>query len=161
MRAHGLDAPASPPIVGGFTEVGGAEAMESLLENGRCPAAVVCANDEMAIGVLRILRAARLSVPTDVAVTGFDDIASARHLRPALTTVHQPMRDVGQLAVETLLARIADAQARRRSVVLPTEPRIRRSCGCGVRTAATKATRPSTSKRTTTTQPSTRTRKRP
>ncbi len=141
MRAHGLEAPSSPTIVGGFTEVGGAVAMETLLADGQRPAAIVCANDEMAIGALGALRAAKVSVPTDVAVTGFDDIASARHLRPALTTVHQPMRDVGQLAVEMLLARIADPQARRRSVVLPTEPRFRRSCGCGVRTATTNATR--------------------
>jgi LacI family transcriptional regulator len=153
MRAHGLRDPASPTVVGGFTEVGGAEAMAALLAANRRPQAIVCANDEMAIGSLRVLRAAKLAVPADVAVTGFDDIASARHIRPALTTVHQPMRDVGQQAVEMLLARIADPQARRRAVVLPTEPRIRRSCGCGVRTA-------STNPRQTTKQPSTRTRKR-
>ncbi len=133
-----------PRAVGGFTEVGGADAMADLLADGQQPHAVVCANDEMAIGALRVLRAAKIAVPHDVAITGFDDIASARHHRPALTTVHQPMRDVGQLAVELLLARIADPQARRQTVVLPTEPRFRRSCGCGVRTAAQPVKQPST-----------------
>ena len=65
--------------------------------------------------------------------TGFDDIASARHVRPPLTTVRQPMRDLGEQAVRVLLDRLADPGAPRRSVVFPTELVIRRSCGCSGR----------------------------
>jgi LacI family transcriptional regulator, galactose operon repressor len=142
VRAHGLPEPPSPTVVGGFTEHGGAEAMRTLLADGRRPAAVVCANDEMAIGALRVLRAAKIAVPAAIAVTGFDDIATARHIRPALTTVRQPMREVGKLAVEMLLSRIAEPIAPRRAVVLATEPRVRRSCGCGVRASTTRNRQP-------------------
>ena len=65
------------------------------------PRAIVFGNDEMAIGGLAVLRRHKLRVPADVAVTGFDDIATGRHVRPALTTVRQPMRDIGEIAVRT------------------------------------------------------------
>ena len=90
----------------------------------------MCGNDEMAIGALIALRAGRLRVPADVAVTGFDDIAAAHHVRPGLTTVRQPMRELGEQSVRMLLGRIADPAAPRQSVTLPTRTVIRRSCGC-------------------------------
>jgi len=143
LRDHGLPAPRNPDAEGGFTEVGGIRAVTALLAQREAPRAVVCGNDEMAIGALSVLRGAKLAVPSDVAVTGFDDIASGRHVRPALTTVRQPMRDVGDLAVRMLLERIVAPDAKRRTVVLPTGLMVRRSCGCGARTTtrrpATKA----------------------
>ncbi len=87
----------------------------------------------MAIGGLAVLRRHKLRVPGDVAVTGFDDIATGRHVRPALTTVRQPMRDIGEIAVRTLLDRLADPDARRVTAVLPTELVVRASCGCSTR----------------------------
>ena len=136
LREAGLPVPAAPAAVGGFTEPGGRQAVAELLASGRRPRAIVCGNDEMAIGALSALRAARLRVPADVAVTGFDDISAARHLRPALTTVRQPMRELGERAVRLLHARIADPDAPRQSAVLPTSAVIRRSCGCGARRGA-------------------------
>jgi LacI family transcriptional regulator len=130
LRRADLPAPDAPAAAGGFTETGGRQAVAALLASGRRPQAIVCGNDEMAIGALTALRAARLRVPADVAVTGFDNIAAARHLRPALSTVRQPMRELGDQAVRILLDRIADPSSPRRSVVLPTEVVIRRSCGC-------------------------------
>jgi LacI family transcriptional regulator len=108
-----------------------------LLAEGRAPRAIVCGNDEMAIGALTALRAGRLRVPADVAVSGFDDIAPAHHVRPALTTVRQPMRELGERSVQMLLARIADPAGPRQSVVLPTKTVIRRSCGCSTRSPRT------------------------
>jgi LacI family transcriptional regulator len=130
LREAGLAVPGGPDASGGFTEAGGRQAVAALLAGGRRPQAIVCGNDEMAIGALTALRAARLRVPADVAVTGFDDISAAHHVRPALTTVRQPMRELGERSVRMLLARISDPAAPRRSVVLPTETVIRRSCGC-------------------------------
>lgn len=130
LRQAGLPAQEAPVASGGFTEAGGRQAVAELLASGRRPQAIVCGNDEMAIGALGALRAARLRVPADVAVTGFDDIAAARHARPALSTVRQPMRELGEQSVRMLLARISDPAAPRHSVVLPTEAVIRRSCGC-------------------------------
>ena len=91
----------------------------------------------MAIGGLGVLRRHKLRVPGDVAVTGFDDIATGRHVRPTLTTVRQPMRDIGETAVRTLLARLADRDAARHTAVLPTELVVlRASCGCSTRGGA-------------------------
>jgi LacI family transcriptional regulator len=130
LRQADLPAPGEPAATGGFTEADGRQAVGALLAAGRRPRAIVCGNDEMAIGALTALRASRLRVPADVAVTGFDDIAAARHVRPALTTVRQPMRALGEQSVRLLLGRISDPAAPRQSVVLPTEVVIRRSCGC-------------------------------
>ena len=130
LRQAGLPVPGEPAATGGFTEAGGLQAVAAMLAGGRTPRAIVCGNDEMAIGALIALRARRLRVPADVAVTGFDDIAAAHHLRPGLTTVRQPMRELGEQSVQVLLSRIADQAAPRQSVMLPTRTVIRRSCGC-------------------------------
>jgi LacI family transcriptional regulator len=141
LHQANLPVPGEPAATGGFTEAGGRQAVATLLSEGRSPRAIVCGNDEMAIGALAALRAKRLRVPADVAVTGFDNIATTRHVRPALTTVRQPMRELGERAVGMLLARIADPAAPRLSAVLPTEAVIRRSCGCRGRSASTVSAR--------------------
>jgi LacI family transcriptional regulator len=129
LALAGLPVPDAPAADGGFTEAGGEHAARSMLAE-RAPRAIVCGNDEMAIGALSALRAARLRVPADVAVTGFDDIAATRHVRPGVTTVHQPMRELGERAVQVLLGRLADATMPPFTVMLPTEVVIRSSCGC-------------------------------
>jgi LacI family transcriptional regulator len=136
LAAADIPTPKAPSAEGGFTAAGGARAVRGLLAAGPAPRAIVFGNDEMAIGALGVLREAKLRVPADVAITGFDDIASARHVRPTLTTVKQPMRDLGECAIRVLLERVAKPDAPRRSVVLPTQVVIRRSCGCDVRAAA-------------------------
>jgi LacI family transcriptional regulator len=134
MAAAGLPTATKPEVYGGFTETGGARAVEELLAARRTPPrAIVFGNDEMAIGGLGVLRRHKLRVPGDVAVTGFDDIAAGRHTRPALTTVRQPMRDIGETAVRTLVQRLADRAAPRHTAVLPTELVLRASCGCSAR----------------------------
>ena len=97
---------------------------------GEMPDAIVCANDQMAIGAMRELQAAGLRVPGDIAVTGFDDILLGALLAPPLTTVHQPMRLLGERACALLLDRIADPSRPRRVERLPTELIVRESCGC-------------------------------
>ncbi|HYK67463.1 MAG TPA: LacI family DNA-binding transcriptional regulator [Streptosporangiaceae bacterium] len=131
LAQAGLPVPGAPAATGGFTEAGGEQAVRAMLAV-RTPRAIVCGNDEMAIGALGALRAARLRVPADVAVTGFDDIAASRHVRPGLTTVHQPMRGLGERAVQVLLGRLADPAGPPFSVILPTELVVRGSCGCAV-----------------------------
>ena len=133
LRHAGLAVPDAPAARGDFTESGGAAAIRALIADGRTPRAIVCGNDEMALGALTALRAARIRVPGEVAVTGFDDISGARHVRPALTTVRQPMRELGERSVRLLFERIADRDRGRQSVLLPTEVVVRRSCGCANR----------------------------
>jgi LacI family transcriptional regulator len=94
------------------------------------PDAVVCANDQMAIGVLQALARAGVRVPEDVAVTGFDDIFVGGLVEPTLTTVHQPMRELGEQACARLLERIARPSLPQRVQLLPTELVLRSSCGC-------------------------------
>lgn len=94
------------------------------------PDAIVCANDQMAIGVLRTLSSRSIRVPEDVAVVGFDDIFPATLCDPPLTTVRQPIRGIGESACERLLERIAVPGLPPEVVLLPTELVIRSSCGC-------------------------------
>lgn len=133
LREAGLPVPGQPAADGGFTEAGGARAMRALLATARPPQAVLFGNDEMAVGGLGVLRAAGLRAPSAIAVTGFDGIALSRHVQPSLTTVRQPMRDLGQHAVRLLLARVAEPASQRQSLVLPTQLMVRRSCGCPAR----------------------------
>lgn len=99
--------PVRPPETGDFTEAGGAAAMRRLLESQPDLDAVFAANDNMAAGALRVLRDAGRSVPRDVSVVGFDDLAVARVAEPALTTVHQPIRDLGREMARMLVALMA------------------------------------------------------
>jgi LacI family transcriptional regulator len=119
---------------GRFTVHSGGEAAEWLLADaaatGAAPDAIICANDQMAIGVLRTLTARGIRVPQDIAVVGFDDIFPASLCDPPLTTVHQAMRGIGERACDRLIERIADPSLRPRVEVLPTELVLRSSCGC-------------------------------
>ena len=100
-----------PAIPIGFRTTDGLEAARGLLSAPERPDAVMCANDEIAMGVLEAAREARIHVPTDLAVTGWDDIPAARHLTPPLTTVRQPMTDLGRRAAEFLRDRITTRRA--------------------------------------------------
>ena len=113
-----------------FSVASGEEAGQQILAAGDLPEAIVCANDQMAIGVLQALAKAGRKVPDDVAVVGFDDIFPGSLCDPPLTTVHQPMRLLGERACTRLLDRIANPELRPRVELLPTELVIRSSCGC-------------------------------
>src|SRR5580692_7514127 len=84
----------------------GYEATRKLLASHRPFTALFAFNDISAMGAIRALREAKLRVPDDVSVVGFDDIQSAAYQNPALTTVRQPLREMGRIAAETLLRRI-------------------------------------------------------
>ncbi len=92
---------------GDFTEGSGAEAVATALATSPDFDAVFAANDNMAAGALRALRAAGRSVPADVAVVGFDDLAIAERTEPPLTTVRQPVRALGREMTRMLVASIA------------------------------------------------------
>jgi DNA-binding LacI/PurR family transcriptional regulator len=111
---------AGPLAYGRFTRASGESAMAELLERAPDLDAVFVANDLMAIGALRVLRAAGRRVPDDVAVIGYDDIELAQHTEPALTTVRQPIVAQARTMTELLLAQINGAPVGD-PVVLPTE----------------------------------------
>lgn len=114
-----------------FTSTGALYMMQRRLAAATpLPQAIVCANDQMAIGVLHALTGAGFAVPEDVAVVGFDDIPVASYLNPPLTTVRQPSRQLGAAAVEAVVS-LVEGRGTDREVVLPTELIVRASCGCG------------------------------
>ena len=121
-----------PQWQGNYCAAGGARVIDLMLADGagRLPRAIACANDQTALGVVYALMQHGLDVPGDVAVTGFDDIPVARHLRPQLTTVRQPIQELGATAFEVLYSMINDAGHAPRNIVLPTRLVPRESCGC-------------------------------
>jgi LacI family transcriptional regulator len=117
---------------GRFTAIGGQLAVREILSGPRreLPDAIICGNDQTAIGAMRELQAAGIRVPADVGVVGFDDMHLSALLAPPLTTVRQPMRLLGERACSRLLQRIADPSLPTRTERLPAELIIRESCGC-------------------------------
>ena len=117
---------------GRFAAVSGQQAVREILAAPRraLPDAIICGNDQMAIGAMRELHRAGLRVPADIAVAGFDDMHLGALLSPPLTTVRQPMRLLGERACSMLLDRIADPALPRRVEQLATTLVVRESCGC-------------------------------
>ncbi|MFF5882492.1 LacI family DNA-binding transcriptional regulator [Streptomyces sp. NPDC012589] len=111
---------------GDFTEESGSRAMCSLLERAPDLDAVFAASDLMAVGALAELRRRGRRVPEDVAVVGFEDSVLARHTNPPLTTVRQPVEELGRTMVR-ILTDITRNGAPRRQVTLPTELVVRES----------------------------------
>ena len=103
---------------GDFSIESGAVAASRLLGGKEPPTAIFCFNDEMAMGVIETARRQQRRVPDDVSVVGFDDIRYARHLNPPLTTVAQPMRQIGEGTVRLLLEILLEDKAPE-SVTLP------------------------------------------
>ncbi|MEV6261447.1 LacI family DNA-binding transcriptional regulator [Streptomyces sp. NPDC051784] len=133
-RALGLPVPAEPFLRGDFTRDAGRRLAERVVaghRSGRAalPDALVCTNDETALGFLDVLGAEGVRVPGDIAVTGFDGIDGARTSSPRLTTVEQPVADLGRLAVGVLRACLADPRLPRQDLVVPSRALVRESCG--------------------------------
>ena len=106
--------------IGDFTRAGGGAAMRELLSRKVKPRAVFCANDLMAIGAMDAIREARLRIPRDVALVGYDDIEAAGLVTPDLTTVLNPAYDMGRACGRLLQERMSGKHRRSRSeVVVP------------------------------------------
>jgi LacI family transcriptional regulator len=108
----------------------GFKPMQALLEKTRDFTAIFCFNDIAAIGAIRALKDAGLSVPGDVSVVGFDDIQSAAYSTPSLTTVRQPLLEMGKRGAQVLLERIANREAEYPAeIVMAPELVVRESTG--------------------------------
>jgi LacI family repressor for deo operon, udp, cdd, tsx, nupC, and nupG len=103
---------------GDFSIQSGAAAAEHLLGRTERPTAVFCFNDEMAMGVLEVARRLGIGVPNQLSVAGFDDIRFAQHIVPPLTTIAQPIRQIGEGTVH-LLAKTGLSGIYQINVVLP------------------------------------------
>ncbi|MFZ0743254.1 MAG: LacI family DNA-binding transcriptional regulator [Terracidiphilus sp.] len=108
----------------------GYKPMRALLEKARDFTAIFCFNDIAAIGAIRALKEAGLAVPGDVSVLGFDDILSAAYYTPSLTTVRQPLTEMGKRGAQVLLERIANRESPYPAeIVMAPELVIRESTG--------------------------------
>ncbi|WP_405612824.1 LacI family DNA-binding transcriptional regulator [Streptomyces sp. NBC_01508] len=134
-REAGLPVADEPDLRAGMmTQAEGERATDALLDRAtghERPQGILFANDQMAIGALHALERRGVRVPDDIAVTGFDGIPLSRIVRPPLTTVRQPMRRLGEEAVELLIHRLSDPTRPPVSLMLPVSVARRGSCGCG------------------------------
>jgi LacI family transcriptional regulator len=103
MRSTGLTVDPAWIIEGEHTLESGLEAMQKILALPKWPTAILCSNDMTAIGVQHALFEAKLRVPEDFSLVGFDDIHLAAYTIPPLTTIRMSCRDLAQAAVATLL----------------------------------------------------------
>jgi LacI family transcriptional regulator len=126
-RSAGLPIPEELVFEGDFTFEQGETAVVNLLSTGIKFDAVFAHNDLSAAGALKALREAGLQVPQDVSVVGFDDVPLASHTEPPLTTVHQPMRRMGQTAAQLLLGHFEGVALPEAPTVIPTELIVRGS----------------------------------
>ena len=97
----------------------GYEGMREMVSKGRLPSAIICANDTVATGVLKALGEAKITVPSQVSVIGFDNIDNSAYLTPSLTTIDVPKAELGRYATKILLDRILDKRTYPLQVTLP------------------------------------------
>ena len=131
LESRGI--PLDPELVesGTFEQESGAAAAARLASRGKPFDALICLNDLMALGALEELRGRGIRIPEDLSLAGFDDIEEARYCTPPLTTVMQPLYEVGAQAVLELIRLMEGEPPRERT--LSCEPVIRESCGCPLR----------------------------
>ena len=132
LEATGQRTDTSLEAAGDFTREGGAAAMRRILETRPDVDAVFAASDVMAAGAVQVLRAAGRRIPEDVGIVGFDDSSIAETTDPPLTSVRQPIEEMGREMVRLLLEHTADPGSVPRKVILATQL-VRRRSSEGVR----------------------------
>jgi len=122
--------PEDPELIfeGTFAQPDGYHGGLKFLNVKNPPTAVFASNDMMAMGVMDAVRERGLRVPEDVSVVGFDDIYLSAQVRPAITTVRQPLEKMGRVAAQMLLEIMRNPEGKRERIELPTELVIRDSC---------------------------------
>ncbi|MDT3611000.1 ribose operon transcriptional repressor RbsR [Cronobacter sakazakii] len=114
-------------VIGDFEFAGGLRAMQSLLALPEPPQAVFMGNDAMAVGAYQALYQAGLRIPQDIALVGYDDIELASYMTPPLTTIHQPKDELGELAIDVLIHRMAQPELQQQRLQLTPELMVRGS----------------------------------
>lgn len=116
-------------LQGDLTQESGYELTNKLLDQSEKPTAIVCCNDLMAFGAMSAIQSRGLIVGRDVAVTGFDNIPMAQHSHPPLTTLTQPIYQIGSLVCEMLIKLIREEEIEQNQIILKPELIIRQSSG--------------------------------
>jgi DNA-binding LacI/PurR family transcriptional regulator len=145
LASAGIEFDSNLAVLGDGRPEGALAAVDGLLRLANPPTAVCCYNDMTALGAMRAIRARGLRVPDDLSVTGFDDLFFAEYLEPALTTVRQPMRRMGEMAMENLLKlmageeSVAQVKVEAELIVRESTGKVRANPGLKVETGGTRA----------------------
>jgi LacI family transcriptional regulator len=131
LRERGLSLQPEYCVTSDLTQRGGFRAMNALLDLSPPPTAAIACNDLMALGAISAAQKRGLVVGQDIAITGFDDIPLAEHSHPSLTTVHQPIYDIGRRICAMLIRLIQGEELTERHVLLQPELIVRESSGVG------------------------------
>ena len=121
LKTHHI--PEDPALIyeGTFFQPDGYAGASALMDLYDAPTAIFASNDVMAMGAMDAVRSRNLRVPDDISIIGFDDIPQAEMVRPALTTVRQPLRQMGGVAAQTLIDKLNDPEREIGRINLPTE----------------------------------------
>nr|WP_284150459.1 LacI family DNA-binding transcriptional regulator [Curvibacter sp. CHRR-16] len=118
---HKLDTDPELILQGDFSFESGQVAANQVLAMDNRPTAVFASNDKSAMGLIYGLQQGGLRIPQDISVVGFDDMPGSAHIYPGLTTVSQPLADMGRAAVNSLLAHMAGLESPTKSITLPVQ----------------------------------------
>ncbi len=129
MRENNIKIKDDQIYEGDFSKFSGTNAVRAFLDERELkPDVIVFSNDMMAIGGIEELKRRKIKVPEEIAITGFDNIEESYFITPSLTTVNQPLYELGEKALETCLSVVLGEKVRE-NTILPTELVIRESCG--------------------------------
>ncbi|MBC3765362.1 LacI family DNA-binding transcriptional regulator [Neptunicella marina] len=127
LAQAGIEFDANLVTNGNYLIESGKTATEQLLALSERPTALFCFSDNIAFGAMSALHDAGLKVPDDISVVGFDDTEYAAFMTPALTTMHQPLKEIGKNCMALLLAQIEKRPISQRCIELPIKLQVRRS----------------------------------
>ncbi len=127
LREAGIPIEEALVVQGDLSEKGGYEQARRLLDRPSPPTAIAACNDLMALGAISAARERGLVVGRDIAITGFDDIPMAEHSSPPLTTVHQPIYQIGQMVCQMLVGLLQGGEIEQDHIILKPSLVIRQS----------------------------------
>ena len=127
-RKYGFDQDDELTVQGDFTFESGEREMPKLLTLKKRPTAIFAASDYMAIGAMRVIKSQGLSIPKDIAVMGFDNTLEAAYVEPSLTTIRQPLQEMGEKAVDLAIRSMNDENFEPQTLALKPELMKRQSC---------------------------------
>ena len=128
LKSHNIEVDENLIFKGDFTEKSGYDALYYFLSLRHPPSAIFCSNDHMAVGVFKAAHEQNLKIPDDLSVVGFDDINMASFLSPPLTTIRQPIDELGKTAAKLMLDCIENKSNWGRKIIIEPELIIRSSC---------------------------------
>ncbi len=129
LQNAGIEPRADLTVFGDYRMDSGRELAARLLDLGNPPSAMLVANNEMVIGALNYIHSIGKVIPDDIAIVGFDDFPWSMSLNPPLTTISQPVDELGRRAARLLIDRLADPARPARTETLDTQLVVRASCG--------------------------------